>query len=432
MAELKETANKVQSKLEEKQISKAWFVVQERETQEFNMENGDFSLFRTLFDKALSVTTYQNQKKGVSTTNKLDDAAIEETIQAALVAAESAEADEAYDIAPKQENQSFEVGCYEPDLEKLFMRTKEFAEDIAKEFPKIQVMLMMVSHEKLHEIYRNTNGTEFETLGGKYLVIVEYSAGEGDKNTSVAVFGVASADLDRPFMEMGATRKLFENTQKQLETTTFEGKFEGTVVFMPDCLANFLNNLMMNYVGDGVILEKTSRWMDKIGQQVADKRISISLNPMDERVVEYERYTADGFVSEPYDLIRNGELKSFMNSLYVANKTGGSPAKNASHNIIMEAGDTSFQDLIKGVKKGLLLGGFSGGTPGTSGDFSGVAKNSFLIEDGEIKGAVNEVMVNGNLGDMLNHVVGISKELVMDGESVLPYLAVDGIVISGK
>ena len=201
---------------------------------------------------------------------------------------------------------------------------------------------------------------------------------------------------------------------------------------MPDCLANFLNNLMMNYVGDGVILEKTSRWMDKIGQQVADKRISISLNPMDERVVEYERYTADGFASEPYDLIRNGELKSFMNSLYVANKTGGSPAKNASHNIIMEAGDTSFQNLIKGVKKGLLLGGFSGGTPGTSGDFSGVAKNSFLIEDGEIKGAVNEVMVNGNLGDMLNHVVGISKELVMDGESVLPYLAVDGIVISGK
>ncbi len=432
MIDLREVADRVEKEVSEEKITKAWFAVEEKETQEFSMENGEFTLFRTLFDNNLMVTTYQNQKKGVSSTNKFDDAAVKGTVKAALAASESAVMDEAYDIAPKQENQSFEVGVYEPDLDKLFARTKELAEDIEKRYPKIQVMLMIVSHEKVHEIYRNTNGTEFETRGGKYSVIVEFSAAEEEKSTSLAAFGIASADLERPFIELGAVEHILSNMQKQLETVELKEKFEGTVIFMPDCLQEFIGSLLGNFVDDGVILEKTSRWIDKIGSMVADPRISISIDPMADGIVDYERYTADGFVSAPYDLIKNGELMSFRNTLFVANKNGTSPAKNTSDAVVMQGGDTPLADMIKGVKKGLLLGGFSGGIPGTNGEFSGVAKNSFLIEDGEIKGAVSEIMVNGNLAGMLNHVVAVSKEVIADGGSRLPYLAVDGIVISGK
>ena len=80
----------------------------------------------------------------------------------------------------------------------------------------------------------------------------------------------------------------------------------------------------------------------------------------------------------------------------------------------------------------MLIGGFSGGHPGANGEFSGVAKNSFLIEDGRVKCAVTETMVSGNLGDMLMRVRDISKERDMQGIFTLPYLAADGIVISGK
>ena len=61
-----------------------------------------------------------------------------------------------------------------------------------------------------------------------------------------------------------------------------------------------------------------------------------------------------------------------------------------------------------------------------------MAKNSFLIEDGEIKGAVSETMINGNLAELLNNLADISKETVEDGSSVLPYMAFDKVVISGK
>ena len=43
-----------------------------------------------------------------------------------------------------------------------------------------------------------------------------------------------------------------------------------------------------------------------------------------------------------------------------------------------------------------------------------------------------ETMVNGNLGEIFKNIRGISKEQLCDGGMVMPYIAFDGIVISGK
>ena len=88
--------------------------------------------------------------------------------------------------------------------------------------------------------------------------------------------------------------------------------------------------------------------------------------------------------------------------------------------------------MIKGIERGLIVGRFSGGEPGASGDFSGVAKNSFLIENGKITGPVSEVMISGNLAQILKSVRDISRERIADGGSVLPYISFDGITVSGK
>ncbi|HPY94857.1 MAG TPA: metallopeptidase TldD-related protein [Clostridia bacterium] len=54
------------------------------------------------------------------------------------------------------------------------------------------------------------------------------------------------------------------------------------------------------------------------------------------------------------------------------------------------------------------------------------------MENGQIGPAVSETMISGNLAGMLKHIRGISKETVEDGTGSLPWLAVDGITISGK
>lgn len=432
MEELKVVAQKVQEQIEKTGAKKARFSLEEKETQEFSMENGEFSLYRTLFDKDLSVTVFPEQKKGFASTNKLDDDSIRAVVEAAMASAESGIPDEAYDIAPKQEVQTFEIGVYEPDMDLLFERTRELAEDIKKEFPKIQIMLMMVSHEKNHEMYWNSNGTEFERFFGCYTFTVEFSANEVEKTTSLAYVSVRTKSLDRPFIEMAAVRRQLADTVKQLDVQPMKGKFTGTVVLMPECVDEFLGYIHSNFISDSVILEKTSIWLDKLGEQVADSRVSVRFDPLHEQILSRERYTYDGFVSEAEDFIKEGVLSSFKTSLYVANKCGIKPAKNTSGCMVMEPGDLSFEDIIKNTKQGLLLGGFSGGQPGTNGEISGVAKNSFLIEDGKITTAVNEVMITGNLADMIKNVVAISKETLSEGTCVMPYVAVDGMVVSGK
>ena len=100
--------------------------------------------------------------------------------------------------------------------------------------------------------------------------------------------------------------------------------------------------------------------------------------------------------------------------------------------LVVDPGTTSLGDMLKSVKKGLLMARFSGGQPSSSGDFSGIAKNSYLIEDGMVKHPVSESMVSGNFAEMLKSITAVSKERVDFGYGIYPWVAFSGVTVSGK
>ena len=73
---------------------------------------------------------------------------------------------------------------------------------------------------------------------------------------------------------------------------------------------------------------------------------------------------------------------------------------------------------------------FSMGSPGANGDFSGIIKNSFIIENGEVGGALAETMVAGNMAAMLENVSGISQEHIDFGGEDFPWLRIPGLHFS--
>ena len=320
MEDIKRIAEKTKKTLQGAGAQKAQFTVTEKEKHEFNVDGGEFSLFRTLFDRSLSITAYKDNKKGSAFINQFDDSSINSAVMDCIKSAESGIPDEAYDIAPRQEAETFRDGAYEPDMDLFFQRTRELMKDITERHPKIIMEQMIVSHDKVHSVYQNTNGTEFESFTGAYSVSLMFSAHEGETTTSFFGSGVYTDSLDRPFIELGSLEKDLSDTEAQLTTIPMEGKFEGVIVLTPGSLGGFLGSAVSNFVSDGVILEKTSIWLDKLEKQVADSRITISLCPGDSRIVCGEKYTYDGFRSQDYDLIKDGVLKSFMLSLYVSNK----------------------------------------------------------------------------------------------------------------
>jgi PmbA protein len=131
-------------------------------------------------------------------------------------------------------------------------------------------------------------------------------------------------------------------------------------------------------------------------------------------------------------IIEKGILKTFLLSLYGSKKTGKARAVNSGGAYVIEPGNKSFDELVKSVKKGILLSRFAGGAPSDNGDFSGVAKNSYYIENGKIKYPLSETMISGNLVEMLKNIKNISKERINFGEAIFPWILFEGLVISGK
>ncbi len=399
--------------------------------QEFTIEGGRFTLLRTTLDHSLALQAVIDRKRGVVSGNSFEEVAVRKAAEDCVASARAAQADPAWELS-REGGGAFTDGAPEADLEKLFERTKELLDAIHREFPKIVVEQVGSEHVSIRGAYRNSHGVQYETLSGRYGLNLIFSGHEGEQSSSFNFTGVLADNLDQPFLDLGDLRQSLLDAENQIHTQRPEGKYEGRVIFTPACLGGMLGELLSNYASDGVLLDGTSLWKNALGTKVADERLTLSASPRDRRVVCGERFTPEGFPSENYDVIRDGVLKQFMLSAYAANKTGKTRAPNRSFALIMKPGDTPLAALIAATKKGLLVSRYSGGAAGASGEFSGVAKNSFLIEDGRVGPAVSETMISGNLAGMLNRVAGISRETVEDGTGSLPWLAVDGITISGK
>ena len=70
---LKKTAQSAVSALQAAGADKAQANVSYTITHEFNVDGGEFSLFRTLFDKQLAMTAIQGGKKGTVAQNRYDE-----------------------------------------------------------------------------------------------------------------------------------------------------------------------------------------------------------------------------------------------------------------------------------------------------------------------------------------------------------------------
>lgn len=432
MKDLRKIAARIEAQFASKKIRKYSYKLTAKETRELSAENGEFSLLRTLFDNNAVVSAYKAGKNGVVRGNDFSDAGIDALVQSAVLSAESAIKDNAHDISPEQKPAKFRHGVLTPDFDRFFAKIKELLEDVRREYPKIQIMNVIGEYIKEHSLFRNSNGVDFEDTMGAYAFMLEFAGHEGDKTTGLEYCNVVTKSLDGRFIDMGNVRYHLDSAQKSLDQVSLTGKFTGSVILTPELLAEFLMMVQGNYISDGVLIDGTSLWKRKLGKKVADEKLSFTLKSHDKRIAAGERITGDGFRTEDVPVIEKGILKNFTIGLYAAKKTRKPVSKNSSRDYVIKGGKTPLEDMIKSVKKGLLVGGFSGGQPSTNGEFSGVAKNSYYIENGEIKGAVSEVMINGNLGKALLKIRALSKELVVDGSMVAPYALVDGIVVSGK
>lgn len=410
---------------------KAQCTVTLTEKHEMNVDAGELSLLRTTFDTSVGLVAIKGGKKGTTAANKSDSESLERAAASVVGLAEASQPDDANDIAEKQPPEVFSKGAERPDLDKMHYRLREFLETVKERHPKAVIQQAFLDFTRTKGNLMNSNDVDFESTLGVYHCVVIFSSRDGNKVSSFNYTGFAMKDLEKPLIECSALDTLLRQSGEQITTQPIKGKFVGDVIITPDCLGDMLWFLVSS-VSDGPMISGTSIYKDSLNKPVASPLLSIHCNPVSDEICDGYFVTPDGYKAHNMTLVDHGVLKSYMLSLYGSRKTGKDRAANSGGGWIVDPGNTSYDDIIKSVRRGILMARFSGGYPSASGDFSGIAKNSYLIEDGEIKYPISESMVSGNFADMLMNVIAVSKERVDSGTSILPYVAVSGATISGK
>jgi len=296
-----------------------------------------------------------------------------------------------------------------------------------RETPLMMLEEGFASHTR-HQLHTLTSGgSDLASDTGWYALSAFGTAREGQRTSSFnAADGQAEELSSRPAPAWFGIEALLRDTSRQIDSAPLTEKFVGDVVLTPPAVASLLSWLH-GQLSDLQLIAGSSLYRHRVGEAVASPLLNLR-SRFDAAGVS--GLSADGFVARPVELLREGRLLSLTPSLFGSRKTGLPHVPVASGGWELAAGETPLSALIEGVGRGALVGRLSMGHPAPSGEFSGVIKNSFGIRDGQLGRALREVMIAGNVAQMLKDVVAVSRERLDTGGTCLPWLRVKGLHFS--
>jgi len=216
------------------------------------------------------------------------------------------------------------------------------------------------------------------------------------------------------------------------------------VIFMPKVLGVLLSTFEASTNGK-TVQKGASVLAGRLGDSVLDERVTI----WDDALVDYAPGSspadAEGVPTRRFPLFEKGTLANFVYDLHTAGMMGVESTGSATRsfaslpapgnaNIIMEPGDTAFEDMVLGLKRGLIVDQVLGAGQSNvlAGEFSVNVDLGFLVEDGRIVGRVKNCMVAGNAFDAFNNIAAIGDRAEWHGGAKLPAVCFKNIVVAGR
>jgi PmbA protein len=277
--------------------------------------------------------------------------------------------------------------------------------------------------------FSNSTGRRHQERRSSYAGTSIFSARDGDKATS---FNYTSASSPTPFAELiecATLRDLLDATVRSLEPKPIPGTFVGDVIFTADSLGTLLDPVLQALSGY-TIMKGTSAFQESIGSAIASSKLTLANVPCSTDFLA-PSFDSDGVPASDLPVITSGVLDHHLIDWYTSRKLGR-PMTMTTSAFDVAPGDATFDEIVASTERGIILGRFSGGTPNPKLDFSGVAKNSFYVEDGEVKHAIQETMIAGNFAELLQSIRAVGSTSVHYGGHRFPAVATTGATISTK
>jgi PmbA protein len=214
--------------------------------------------------------------------------------------------------------------------------------------------------------------------------------------------------------------------------------FRGEMLLTPSAVNELVEEVISHSINSDMVQKKSSQFAGKLGKKVSSELLAVEDDATNTEGLGAASFDREGVPHRRNVVIEKGVLKKFLYNTYTARKDGvrstgnasgstSSPPSVSATNFIIRPGRSSLDALVSEMKNGIIISRFSGNVNPVNGDFSGVVKGGRLVKNGEIKHAVKEVMMAGNVFDALRHLTGVSREQKAIFDSILPYMRFDNV-----
>jgi len=224
--------------------------------------------------------------------------------------------------------------------------------------------------------------------------------------------------------------------------------YRGPVILHPQAVMDLIGDFISSNCHGLRQQDGMSSWKDMMGELVAHKDLLVLEDPLNvNRIEGWSPFDREGVPSSLHKLIDCGRLNFVAHNCFTAQRAGVDPTGNASggsrslpgigfSNLSVSAQPQASlgvpeEKLFSMISDGLMVKRFSGNSDPTSGQFSGIAKNSHWISGGQIAYPVHEVMISGNMFDLIREILAIASSTHhIYGGGVAPYILVDGVSVT--
>jgi PmbA protein len=417
---LRNTAEQALALMRSQGFEQAQVGVSCSQQDELNIAHNLASLLRSCETQKMSLLGLIDGRKASTELTDFGIDALRDRVASLFADASGAPQDTANAVSGGQQAH-IEQGPQEADLSLLADKVAELLAFRAAQTPLMMIDEGFAAHTLTQSHTLTTGGSDLRCQLGWYSLSAFGTAREGKQSSS---FNYAGGDCNDLRAGAGADYfgigDMLRDTSQQIHTQPVTGKFQGEVLLTPSAVSDLLSWLQAQ-LSDMALISGSSLYRDQVGTLIASPLLNLR-SRFDAPGVA--AVSSDAFITPPLDVLQQGRLMTLTPTLYASRKTGLPHVPVAASGWEMLAGAAARADMLAAVDRGALVGRFSMGNPAPNGDFSGVIKNSFLIEGGVLGSALSEVMISGNIAQMLRDVLAVSRERIDTGNLLLPWLRI--------
>lgn len=386
-------------------------------------------------DKGMSVTVYFGQQKGHASTSDLTPQALKDTVAAACNIAKYTAKDEFCGLADAA---LMATETPDLDLHHPWNISVDEAIAIAKECEAAAL--------RVDDRITNSEGASVSTGTGFFAYSNSHGFTGGYPSSrhgiSCSVIAESNNNMQRDYWY--STARAAEDLQQAKDIGKIAG--ERTVrrldakkiktcqvpVLFEAPLASGLISSLVSAISGGNLYRKSSFLLDSLDQQIASPILNIYEDPHIKKGLASSPFDNEGVATIARQLVKDGVLQGYVLSSYSARKLGLQTTGNAggNHNLIVQPGEHDFAGLLKQMGTGLLVTELLGhGMNMVTGDYSRGAAG-FWVENGVVMHPVEEITIASNMADMLRMIVGIGRDVLVQGSKQVGSILIERMTVA--